>query len=93
MTITSTFVELVQAKAMSGIITSYIYVTLLISFIFGLFGTMLICEEESKWRWKLFFKLFVISFVILALIMGLSSLSNYKLWRDFPIQMIIDKLT
>lgn len=93
MTITTTFVEMVQNKAMHNIILQNILFPLIISILPATYAMMGIWLEKDKYDYKRFFKVYIIFVVIVSLLMLPFSISDYRLWRDFPAQMIIDKLT
>ena len=93
MTITTTFVEMVQNKAMHNIILQNIFFPLLIGGLLSLFILVVGYDQTDKWYFKLCFKTWFFCAVVLALVMIPNSVSSYCLWRDFPMQMIIDKLT
>ena len=93
MTITTTFVEMVQNRAMHNIILQNIFSPLLIGGLLSLFILVLGYDKTDKWDFKLFFKAWFFCAIVLALVMIPNSVSSYRLWRDFPMQMIIDKLT
>lgn len=94
MTITQQFVSMVQTKAMQGIVQSII----ILPVVFGFFiATVtgwinLVILDEDKWNCKLFLIAWFFCVVAIAILMLPSTVSDYLLWRDFPAQMIIDKL-
>lgn len=94
MTITTQFVSIVQEKAMQGLIMLNIFTPLFIGGLLALLtvGIEWAKTDKWKWNWKLFLKAWLICFTVIALLMIPSTISDYRLWRDFPAQMIVEKL-
>ena len=92
MTITTQFVSMVQEKAMQGLIVLNIFTPLFIGGLIALFAGGIEWEKTDKWNLKLFLKAWFFCVVAIAILMIPSTISDYRLWRDFPTQMIVEKL-
>ena len=93
MTITTTFVEMVQTKAMQDTIISFFWLTILFGPVLAITPMLLLWDTDKPFNWKLYIKTALIFTIVVFLLQLPEVITDYRLWRDFPAQMIIDKLT
>ena len=97
MTITTQFVSMVQEKAMQGLILDALWLSIFFGLILAIIPIAIktFTNEESlefKPYLKLYIKSAILLFILLTVLQLPSTISTYRLWRDFPTQMIVEKL-